>query len=449
MAIPFVQKGVEWFTNRLSVIGTVKKPNRPVGTMNYTERFLDAEPSTKFFVNETFGAAMNQDVSFGATGNILHDGGSSASVDTGNANTNSEFFLEDSGGSWGTGGDAELVQVGMTVEETGASNYARISTVTATKLGLTTIASKGGTSSDIFPAGTEAYIINAVWTGTATQGTWDFATSNVITQAAGNNGDQADIEGVAGDQSLASDFTALTGSINLNTYSEANNNITLQMTLAGVGIGNSINLNDFIDTGDFAAQQFSIPIADLGLSDNLTNGIRIIVVRTGGGGKPAFTFDDVRLEVTGTPLVYEINLGSRERFHIHEIVFSYRDNIDSITTVTGATETVTNQALDVSKILGLSALTNGFVIKRTKDTKALFSATIRTLGGHISAGAKPDPVLTAPDGSSTFVVLRAIFKNPLILSPITIDRLTITNNDNMSDLQQFTASARGDLEIVP
>jgi len=145
-----------------------------VGGISLTERFLNFRPEFHPFLNDTFGTAMNQDVSFGITGSIIHDGGSSSSVDTGTANVDNPDSLEDTGGLWGTGGEADLVRVGMTVERTTGSAYARISNVTGTVLDLTTIASKGATAADIFPNGNEAYIINAVWTGTATVGTWDF-----------------------------------------------------------------------------------------------------------------------------------------------------------------------------------------------------------------------------------------------------------------------------------
>ena len=416
------------------------------GIIALTEPFRNTVPVTKFFINDTVGNALNQDVSFGTTGNIIHDGGTSASVDTGTANVDNENSLEDTGGLWGTGGDAELVQIGMTVERTTGSAYARISAVTGTVLDLTTIASKGATSADIFPDGNEAYIINAVWTGTATTGTWDFSSGGLITQAAGNDGDQADIAGDADDESFADDFTALTGTINLNTYSEVNHNIEVQMTLDGIDIGDSILLNDFIDTGDFGAQQFSVSIDSLAIGGLLTNGVRFTIARS-GGSKPAFTLDDIRLEVSGTPLVFSLNLSRREVFHIQQLVFSYKDNIDSIQTVTGATENVTNLSIDPDTILGVSALTNGFVIKRTKGGKTLFSATIKSLGGQISGGALPDRPLTAPDGSSTLVVLRVIFNDPLILTGEFDDTLTITINDNMSALEQFTVTANGGLEI--
>ena len=100
--------------------------------------------------------------------------------------------------------------------------------------------------------------------------------------------------------------------------------------------------------------------------------------------------------------------------------------------------------LSYDKILDLASLTNGFVITRKKKGKTLFSATIKNLGAHISAGAKADEPWS--DGTNTFVILRAIFDEPLILTGDVDDTLSIQINDDMSGLLQFTVAARGSLE---
>ncbi len=419
------------------------------GLVTLSQRFIETEPVTVFFVNSTKGIAMNQDVTFGTTGNILHDGGTTSSaLPAGTATAQATNKLTDTTSPpFEAGAEDDATIVGMTVENTTVSTYARISAIDSTSvLSLTDIPSKGADGGDIFTVGNEGYLVNAVWVGTATTGTWDFSTGNVITQAAGNNNDQADIEGNVLDRSLMSDFTALTGAINLNEYNPANHDITFQMTDAGVAIGSSINLNDFIDTGNFDAQQFVIPIEDFGPTSNLANGLRIIVIRA-GGTKPAFTFDNIRLEFSGSPLEYSLSVNKGTRFHIHELVFTYKDGLSGgFITVADGTEQATAQLLDPDTILGLAALTNGFVITRAKAGKTLFSATIKNLGAHIGAGARVTELLTAPDGSSTMVVLRVIFPDPLILTGDSNDTLTITINDNMSTLETFTCAGRGSLE---
>jgi len=231
--------------------------------------------------------------------------------------------------------------------------------------------------------------------------------------------------------------SAITGKVDLDTYSTANNTIVIQFGLAGGLVGNSVLLDDYIDTGNFAEQDFAIPKADLGIEVLTVDEMTITITRS-GGSRPTIKFDDFQIEETGDPAIFSVPVDIGKRFHIEEIVFTYADAL--------TTALVNNSmpVLSYDKILGLSALTIGFIIKRVKKGKTLFSATVKTLGAHMSAGAKPDQPWN--DGTNTFITLRAIFNEPLILSGDTDDTLTIQINDPMNGLLQFTAAARGSLE---
>lgn len=405
------------------------------GLVVSTERFITTEPLTKFFSNETVGIAMNQTITFGGSGvraTVIHAGVNSGSAESGitDGSTTTDKLIQ-SGQNFNT-----TVGPGALVHNTTDSTYALVTAVDSdTQLSLGT---------DIMATG-ENYVINDIWPGTAVQGTWNFADSNKFTITSALNNDEATFTVDANHIWNATDFVSFTGKVDLDTYNPSQNTITLGFGLDGVVVGNTVNLDDFIDTGDFTEQSFVIAKDSLGLSDQNFNSMRLCITRS-GGTKPTIKFDDFQWENTGTPITFSLNVDKGDRFHIRELVFAYRDNIDSISTVTGATENVTNSALDTNAILGLSALTNGFVITRSKGGETIFSANIKTLGGHISAGAKPDVLLTAPDGSSTFVVLRAIFPDPLILTGEPDDTLTIQINDSMSDLLQFTVAGRGSLE---
>ena len=133
-----------------------------------------------------------------------------------------------------------------------------------------------------------------------------------------------------------------------------------------------------------------------------------------------------------------MNVDIGRRFHIRELIFAYAD------TVTSTLSDGTMPSIAYDAILGVASLPIGFLINRSKAGKSLFSATVKTIGAHISAGAKMD--IPIDKGGKTFLILRAVFEDPLILSGDTDDTLTIQINDNMSGLLQFTASARGNLE---
>ena len=347
------QKGIDSSVSEAHVHPFDTATGKHVGLVVLTDRFIDTEPSTKFFTNDTVGIAMNQDVSFGGTPEVIHSG--------------------------------SLTE----------------------------------------------------WVGTAIAGAWNFTDSDRISITSANNNDAADF---VEENTLTIDmsgFTALTGNLNLDTYNEINNSMSIQFNLSGTLVGSSIDLNDYIDTGDFAQQNFVVPKLDLGLADQSLDGMVLTMARA-GGPRPTVSFDDIQLEQTGTPLIFSLNVAQGESFHISELVFSYAD------VLAGTLANGTMPALAYDQILGLAALANGFVITRAKAGKTLFSATIRTLGAHISAGAKPD--IPWSDGTNTFLAVRVIFTDPLILTGEPNDTLTMQINDDMTGLLQFTVAARGSIE---
>lgn len=344
----------------------VTATGKHAGTVVLAFEGIQTESVTVFFLNETVGADMAQNVAFGGTPELITDGGS------------------------------------------------------------------GGTE----------------WTGVINAGTWNLADSGKTTITSADNNDSVTFND-AGTIDMTG-HTAITGLVDLDTYQPSapnNNDIIIQFGLAGVPAGNSVSLNDFIDTGNFAEQAFVVPKADLGIGSATVDEMTITMIR-GGGTKPIVKFDDIQIEETGTPLIFSVNVERGNRFHIDEIVFAYADAFAGTLVVDESTNTAapkaTMPAISYNKILGLSALTNGFVIKRAKAGKTLFSATIKTLGQQRAAGAVADEPWS--DGTDTFVTLRTKFKRDLILTGDPNDTLTIQINDPMNGLTLFTASARGGLE---
>lgn len=402
------------------------------GLVVLTQRFIETEPSTKFFTNPTVGIAMNQAITYGGTrlnATILHAGVNSGSAIAGttDASPSANKLVDTSGGF-----DA-AVGPGALVHNTTASpdEYALVTAVDSdTQLSL---------DADIMDAGSEAFVINDIWPGTAVQGTWNFADSGKFTITSALNNDEATFTVDADHIWNATHFVSFTGKVDLDTYDPSINTIILEFGLDGILVGNSVLLDNFMDTGDFGEQSFVILKDEFGLSDQDFNSMRITITRS-GGIKPSIKFDDFQWENTGEPIIFTLNIDRGDKFHIQELVFAYADAL------AGTLSDGTMPALAYDKILGLTALTNGFVITRSKGGNTLFSATIKALGEHLSAGAKAD--IPWSDGTNTFVTIRAIFDDPLILTGEPDDILTITINDDMSGLLQFTASGRGGLEIA-
>ena len=332
-----------------------------VGLVTLSHPLLEFDPEFHPFLNDTFGTAMNQNVTFSGTPELIFDGGS------------------------------------------------------------------GGSE----------------WTATAIAGVWNFADSGKVTITAANSLDNA-----IWDDSGTIDMsgrTAITGKVDLDTYNSVNNSIILQFGLAGVDVGNSVDLNDFIDTGDFAEQSFAIPKVDFGLDAQTVDDMDITIIRL-AGTKPTIKFDDFQIEETGTPAVFKATTPGGTRFHVTEIRIVIADNITGITTVAGATENATVPNLAYDDFMGItSPLTNGVVFARVQNSELVFSINIKQLGDFLSTGS--DIVNHVSDGTNTFITLLIKFPKPIILDGDKDDFLSFTVNDNLSGLLQFTAATRGALEM--
>lgn len=326
------------------------------GLLVLTRQFQDFSPEFHPFLNENFGSAMNQNVAFSGTPEIIHNGGTSVE-----------------------------------------------------------------------------------WTGTAVAGTWDFAATGKTTITGADNNDEASFAEETPTTIDMSGFTTLTGKVDLDIYNPTNNSITLQFDNAGVSVGNSVNLNDFIDTGDFTEQNFVIPKAELGLTTQLLDGMTITISRT-GGAKPTIKFDDIQFEQTGEAAVFKATTPLGTRFHVSEIRIRITDDLDT----TLANGTTLN--LNPDNILGVSALSNGIVFARVDEGKTLFSVSIKSLDDFLATGSN---LINDPgNASKAGITLLVEFPEPIVLQGGESENfLSFAINDDLSGLTRFTAAARGAIEV--
>jgi hypothetical protein len=340
---------------------TAKRDNHS-GLLVLTRPFQDFNPEFHPFLNDTFGAAMNQNIAFSGTPEIIHNGGTSAE-----------------------------------------------------------------------------------WTGTAIAGTWNFADGGKVTITSASNNDAASFAEESPTTIDMSGFTALTGKVDLDVYNPTNNSIILAFDLAGVAVGNSVNLNDsYIDTGNFAEQSFAIPKADFGLATQLLDGMTITMTRL-GGTKPTVKFDDIQFEQTGTPAVFKATTPPGTRYHINRLRFAMADALDAFVTVAGATENATLPALSYNKLLGVSALSNGIVFQQVQNGKVNLSIALNQLSDFLATGFTIADAIS--DGTNTFISMELDFFEPIVLRGGAGNFLSLTISDDLSGLLQFTATARGALEI--
>lgn len=339
--------------------------NEHRGLVVLTDRLLEFEQQNNYFLNDTFGSAMNQNVTFGGTPEIIHNGGSSVE-----------------------------------------------------------------------------------WTGSAIAGAWNFADGGKVSLTAGDTGDEATFAEETPTTIDLSGFTTLTGKINLTIYNAANNTLSISFDNAGTPVGVSVDIDDYIDTGLIGAEQsFAIPKADMGLTTQLVDGFTVSLSRT-GGTKPTMTFDDIQLEETGASAVFVMSTPANTKYYIDAIRLNIVDNVTGITTVVGATENATMTNISYDAILGVSALGNGIVFKRTQNGIVKESETLHKIGDFLEIGA--NIVNLIGDGTNTYLTLEIPYKEPIIMDGNGAENnISLTINDNLSGLLGFTAIAIGSLELEP
>lgn len=333
------------------------------GLVVQSHPFITLNPTAVPFLNDTFGNAMNQNVAFSGTPEIIHNGGTSTE-----------------------------------------------------------------------------------WDATAVQGTWNFADGAKISLTAADNNDEASFAEEGATTVDLAGFTALTLEINLTIYNEVNNDLFVAFDLAGVPVGDSVNLNDFMSPGLLGtAQNVVIPLSAMDAESGLIDGFTIILQRV-GGTKPTMVFDDIQLEQTGTPAVFKVESTLGERFHIDSLRLVIADNVNGLTAVSGATQNATLLGLSYNAFLSVSALSNGIVFRSVRNTETNFSVTLRQLGDFFTGGTNLKNAIS--DATNTMFTLDVEFPDPIILEGAPGDTfLSFTIADNLSSLLVFTATARGSVEV--
>ena len=330
------------------------------GAVVFTVPVFDTDPTLKPFLNDTFGTAMNQDVSFGGTPELIFDGGSG-------------------GTEWAGSGNAQ----------------------------------------------------------------WNFASGGKVVLSNGTNNSVALFEDAG--TVVASSYAALTGKVDLDTYNPATDNIMFQFSLAGTPLGVALPMNDYIDTSDFAEQEFAIPMTDFVLGASTVDEFTMTVVRS-GGSRPDISFDDFTLQETGTPLLFTVRVPESETYLVKKLSFLFVDNTSGITTVAGATENATVPNLSYNKILGVSSLANGIIFTRVQNNKKIINLNLKDLGDFLTFTTITDHI---SDGVNTLLKVEIALSENILLDGKTNDELSLTINDDLSGLVKFTALSRGVLRSDP
>ncbi len=286
-----------------------------------------------------------------------------------------------------------------------------------------------------------------LWTASAISGTWTFAsTTNPQTgtrcidgtDTVNNNEALFTLTALYADVNMAN-FTALTGGVRLENF-VIGHEVQVRFRVEGVDVGNFINIYDYVDTGIIDSyQNFVVPKADLGLSNQQVDEFVVKTIKT-SGMNPNYRLDNIQLEQTGTPAVFKATTPGGTKFHITELRIGIADAL------IGTLANASMPALSYDQILGVSSLTNGIVFQRVQAGKVEFSVTLRQLGDFLSSGS--NMISSISDGVNTFIALLVEFPEPIVLEGGEENNfLSFTINDDLSGLLQFTAVARGAIEV--
>jgi hypothetical protein len=214
---------------------------------------------------------------------------------------------------------------------------------------------------------------SVLWTASALSGTWDFAST---TQAqAGTksieaintvNNDEAQLE--RGSTITPSDYEAMTGYIYITAWpGSGTKDVELRARLAGVDVGNSVNLSDYITVGTLNTwQKFTIPLADLGLGGDPIDQLIVKTIDIGGGAAPDYYLDTLQWEETGSE-IFSVTADTGSKFYGTDMTIVMADAYD------GTLASASHPNIKYNQLLGLSKLTNGIVFRLTADDTVRFN----------------------------------------------------------------------------
>lgn len=297
---------------------------------------------------------------------------------------------------------------------------------------------------------------SALWTATAVQGSWTFnstaqaqsGTRSIDATGTNNNAEARFDDATTTDMT---NYIALSGWIYITGWeTTGDKNVEIEARLNTVLVGNSVRLSNYINENVFNQwQKFAIPKADLGLSTQTVDELRVRTISGGAGAAPNYYLDNIQWEQTGGPIIFSIRPNVGTRLYLRRIVNFAVSNVDSTFTLTsGSGKTSGSPNISYNKYFGETALTTGLVSVITQNEKIVFASAARQNSDLMQI---PDSTMqTGTDGTTTWYKWEADFGTPFVLDGDRGDIWTGTINDDLSTLLQLRAIAIGYSEkIIP
>lgn len=287
---------------------------------------------------------------------------------------------------------------------------------------------------------------SALWTGTALTGTWDFAST---TQAqAGTksieaintvNNDEAQLE--RSSAITANSYVAMTGYIYITSWpSSGTKEVELRTRLAGVDVGNTVDLSTYIDTGILNSWiKFTIPLDDFGLGADSIDQVIVKTVDIGGGAAPDYYLDTLQWEETGSQ-VFSVEPSIGKIYSITNMSITMADAYD------GTLASSSHPNIKYNQLLGLSKLTNGIVFRLTTDDIVRFNGVFAQ---HIDYMTFPGlSMQSGGDATNTWIRYDVKFDFPFVMDSRKKDKLEMILSDDLSGLLFHRVLVRGYEETI-
>lgn len=287
---------------------------------------------------------------------------------------------------------------------------------------------------------------SALWTGSALTGTWTFdstaqaqAGTRSVDATATVHNDEAQFE--RSSAITANDYAAMTGYIYITAWpSSGTKEVELRNRLAGVDVGNSINLSDYVNTGILNTwQKYTIPLADFGLSADSIDQLVVRTIDIGGGAAPDYYLDTMQWEETGSEtFLLEADLGTK--YYITHMSIVMADAYD------GTLASASHPNIKYNQLLAVSKLTNGIIFRLTSDDIIRFNGIFQQHVDYLTfPGIK---VTSGGDGTNTWIQYDILFDFPLVLDSRTKDKLEMILADDLSGLLYHRVLVRGYTETL-
>ena len=289
-------------------------------------------------------------------------------------------------------------------------------------------------------------IDNVYWTASALSGSWTFdstaqnhtpAGTKSIDGTATTHNDSARID--KGSTFDVSTVESLTGWIYITSWpGSGTKDVSLIFNdSGGLPVGNLVDVSGYVDVGVFGAwQQFTIPVADFGLTNQLIQSLDITTIDIGGGAPPNYYIDDLSMSDASVGYEYRIEPDKETTLRLLRIKFIIRD-------VYAATSSG-QHAFDASGFLGVPTLTNGILANTSRRGAIIGSAIIKDLSTWMGFPQFAN-LISGSDGTNTWLTFEFTFREEggLALSAANGDALSYVIRDDLSGLLQMQAIAEG------